>query len=104
MTIAGMYTHDVSTQRLALVSGSKKEEYATNLASVPCAIHQSEGEDQQLGQGAFYQTFKMWCAVDTDIEIGDRVIDGDTTYNVKGVTLYDYGRNNHLMVLLVKGK
>ncbi len=78
-----------------------KETWAANLASVPCTIHPIDTRQNHTTHGAFYKSYKMWCAVDEDIVIGDRVIDGDVTYTVQGVSTYDFGASNHLMLMLV---
>lgn len=103
MSIAKLYNKTVSTQRLGAVVGTNKQTFATNVASLKCTIHPVETSQQNLNDGAFYKTFKMWCDVDTDILVGDRVIDGDDTYTVKGVSSYDFGRNPHLRVTMVLG-
>lgn len=103
MSIAKLYNKTVSTQRLAAVSGTNKQTWGTNLASLDCTIHPVETSQQALGDGAFYKTFKLWCAVGSDVLIGDRVIDGSDTYTVKGVSTYDFGRNPHLRVTMVLG-
>ena len=105
MGISSLYNKTVSTERLATVSGSYKQEWSSNLVSLSCTIHQTSGEQNNLGGSAFYQPFKLWCAVDTDIQIGDKVIDDDKTYVVKGVSKYDYGSdsNNHLLCILELG-
>lgn len=107
MPIARLYTRTVSTQRLSAVSGSMKQTWEDNLAEVPCRIHPQGGEhvDYSGGRGAFYEGMKMWCAIDTDILIGDRVIDEDgAKYAVKAVSIYNFGieANQHKAVMLLK--
>jgi hypothetical protein len=96
----------VSTQRLGAVPSTLKEVWVTNLASLDCAIMPQGGETSEFGSGAFYNTFKMWCAESTDILVGDRVMDGATTYTVRGMSDYNVGSGNvrHKSVLLVVGK
>lgn len=104
MSITDLYNHTVSTKRLAAVVGTNKETWATNLATLECTIHPVETSQQSLGDGAYYQTFKIWCDVDADVVVGDRIIDGADTYTVKGVSSYDFGRNPHLRLTVVRGK
>ena len=104
MSIANRFDKTVSTKRLAAVAGTNKETWSTNLASLSCTIHPVETQQQNLNDGAFYNTFKLWCAVDADVLLGDRVIDGTTTYTVRGVSVYDFGGNTHLRVTLARGK
>jgi hypothetical protein len=105
MAINRLYNKTVSTKRLATVGGSHKEEWQTYLPSVPCHIQPAGGEQDEFVDGAFYKRYKMWCSLDNDIIIGDRVVDGSVNYTVKGVSRYDIGttENQHLSVLLVEG-
>lgn len=103
MSISSLFNTTVSTKRLAAVAGTNKETWATNLATLLCSIHPVETSQQQLGDGAFYKTFKLWCAVGSDVLVGDRIIDGATTYTVKGVSKYNFGSNQHLRVTMVLG-
>ena len=102
--ISSFYNKTVSTQRLANVSGSKRESWGTNLASLACHIQPVEGSPADSFLGGFYNTFKMYCAPDADVQIGDRVIDGSTTYVVKGLKTYDFGGSSsekHKLIALV---
>lgn len=103
MSIQDLYNHTVSTQRLAPVVGTNKETWGTNLDSLDCTIHPVETSQQNLNDAAFYKSFKIWCDVDADVLVGDRIIDGDNTYTVKGVSSYDFGRNPHLRLTVVQG-
>ncbi len=103
MSISDLYNKTVSTKRLTTVSGTNKQTWVTNLASVSGTIHPVESSKQMLGDGAFYKSFKFWCELDIDILIGDRIIDGSTIYTVNGVSRYDFGRNPHLRVTMVQG-
>lgn len=104
MGIQTLFDKTVDTQRLATVGSSHKETWHTNLSDLACHIQPLDGENVALSDGAFYQLFKLWCAIDTDIKIGDRVIDGDVTYTIKGVAIHDYGINQHVSASIVKGK
>lgn len=103
MAITDLYNKTVNTKRLGDVEGTKKQIWQDVLADLPCTIHPVETQQQALGDGAFYKTYKMWCDLGTDILAGDRVILDDETYTVQGVSKYDFGRNNHLRVTLALG-
>lgn len=103
MSLAGLFSESVDTKRLAKVSDTNKKEWQTNLSAVPCTIHPVETTQQSLGDGAYYKTFKLWCALDTDIKIGDQIVYGDRIFTAKGVSEYDFGRNTHLRVTMVEG-
>lgn len=105
MSIANLYNKTVTTQRLSDVAGTKKEAWSQNLASLSCAIHPVDGNQQEMLEGGFFNTFKMFCDEGTDIKVGDRVIDGDDTYTVKGLKSYNFAGNamvRHLNITLVK--
>lgn len=105
MSLATLYNKTVSTERLGNVSGTKKEAWATSLASLSCAIHPVEGSQQEMLEGGFFNTFKMFCAVGTNIRVGDRVIDGSDTYTVKGIKSFNFAGSTgirHLNITLVK--
>ena len=106
MPINRQYNNTVDTQRLDSIAGSFKKDWQANLSDVNCIIHPQGGEHQEVGDGKFFRLFKMWCPVDTDIVIGDRVIDGSTTYSVKGVSVYDFGspESQHKAVMLLLGE
>ena len=107
MAINKQFDRTVSTKRLATVAGSMKEMWQTNLAEVSCMIQPTSNEINQSGDdGAYYKPFKMWCALDTDILYGDKVISGDTVFQVRSVSFKNYGGENiqHLVVMLSLGK
>lgn len=105
MPISRLYNKTVSTKRLSVVGSSKKERWQTNIEELECALQPTSREQVALGNGAYYKTAKMYCDLDTDIEIGDKVVDGGVTYQVKGKAEYDFGNssNNHLIIELVQG-
>jgi hypothetical protein len=105
MSLSNLYNKTVSTERLGAVEGSKKEAWEENLASLSCAIHPVEGSQSEMLEGGFFNTFKMFCASGTDLLVGDRVIDGDDTYTVKGSKSYNFAGNatiQHMNITLVK--
>lgn len=104
MPIDRLFDREVDTKRLARVGGSHKEAWSDNLSGLQCHIQAVEGEPQELLSGAYATLFKMWCAVDTDIIIGDRVIDGARTFTVRGLKLHDYGGSQHVAATLSLGK
>ena len=103
MSIETYYTKTVSVKGLTPVSGTDKETFVEKIASLSCRIEQQGEEPVMLGDGAFYNLFKMWCA-DVDIKEGDQVIDSEgITYIVKGISKYDKGSDSavhHLEILL----
>ena len=106
MAIEKQFTKTVSTNRLTNVSGSFKETWQENVASVLCAIQPQSPEHSQTLDGASYKLYKMWCAFGEDILTSDQVIDGDDTYQVRSVSVKNYGSKDmkHLVVMLSLGE
>ena len=105
MPITSFYNKTVNTTRLTNIGGgSHRQDWQASLTGIAAAIHPVNPEVVAVQGNAFYNMFKMFCAVDLDIEIDDRVIDGSTTYTVTGKMLYDdAGTNQHMKLTLVKG-
>ena len=108
MGITNFFNKTISTKRYGGVGGSsKRRRLTTNLSSISCAIHPSNIELTAIEGSAFYNMFKMFCAKNLDIKIGDKIIDGSDVYTVNGVGDYDdlNGRNNeHMRLSIIKGK
>lgn len=105
MSLSGLYNKIVTLKRLGSVVGTHKETWQDVDGELSCAIHPIEGSQQELLEGGFFNTFKMFCDKDVDIRIGDRVIDDTDTYTVKGIKGYDFaGSSNirHQNITLVK--
>jgi len=105
MAIHSQFNKTVSTKRLTAVVGTYKEEWADNIVSLLCAMHPVSSELTSVGGGMF-ATHKLYCAVDADVQIGDRVYSNAEPYTVIGVDEYNFGRcagNQHLRVMLKKG-
>ena len=104
MSIRKFYNTTVNTKRLSDVSGSKKETFQTLITGLQCHIQPISGESQLVGAvGGYYQTFQMFCASDTDIQEGDKIISGSTIYLVRGTLARDFGKSSgskHLEVLI----
>jgi hypothetical protein len=103
MSIEGYYTKKVSVEGLIPVIGTDKEIFEEKITDLFCRIEQQGEEPVMLGDGAFYNLFKMWCA-DVNIKEGDKVIDSEgIIYIVKGISKYEKGSNpaiHHLEILL----
>lgn len=108
MSIQGFFRKTVATQRLTNVGGgSHRQDWQEVIAELACAIHPVSPEDTVALGSAFYQTFKLFCSKTADIEVNDRIVDGDDIYTVKGKSPYDDmgGKSNeHARYVIVKGK
>lgn len=68
-------------------------------------IQQATSDNLQEFQGLrFGKTFKIWCLPDTDVEEGDRITQGNNTYDVRFVIDRNFGGNPHLEIFVEKSK
>ena len=105
MSISNFYNKTVSLVRLVPVANSHREEWSV-VRSIACHIQQSSAGSASLANGGFYNLFDLFCDSAEDITEGDRIVEGVTTYTVKGVKVVDYdigSSNAHLEVSIVKG-
>lgn len=98
--IEDFYNKTMLTQRLADVTGTNKETYATNVASFNGLIQPAEEAYNEDLNGSVGKTFIMYSEV-IDLKEGDRVIDGSTTYTVIGIkTFSDQDSEHHIESLI----
>ena len=97
MSFIGLLNTTVITQRLTRTGD--KESWATSLSSCKAHIQPLDIASSAVTDGAFFKSYKMWTQI-ADILDGDRVIDGSTTYVVKGVEKHNYGNIPHLEIQL----
>lgn len=105
MGVSNYYNKTVTLERLSAVAGTKKETWQPVVGDISCAIHPLEGSQQELLEGGFFNTYKMFCSPSVDLRIGDRVIDGSDTYTVKGIKTFNFAGNSimhHKNIILVK--
>lgn len=98
-TIERFFTKFIKIQRLIYDNDTKTETWQDYLDDVPCHI-QTFMSGTTGYEGMKFPTHQMWCPSDVDITSGDRVIDGETIYEVLGVEELNIGRNPHLSVNL----
>lgn len=110
MSIETFFTQKVSVKGLVDVVGTDKQTFQTKIENLLCYIEQQGEESLELGDGAFYTLFKMWCE-EVDIQTGDQVVDSDSVvYLVRGVSLYNEPKPaggstpHHLEILLAVPK
>lgn len=106
MSIRAQYDRTASTKRLAVVTGSKRTTWQTNVTTFDCVIMPVDGAHNELADGSYYQLFKLFCDATVDVKVGDRVLSGSDTYTVRAVDVYNFGRstaNHHTRVMLAKG-
>ena len=102
MSIRDHYITKISTKRLTSVGGTDKETFQTHLEDIPCRIEPQGEEPIMLGDGAFYNLFKM-CCDNVDIKEGDEITDSEgKVYITKGVSVCRGSSNavHHLEILL----
>lgn len=101
MSIENYYNTTVTVQRLATVTGNKKN-YQTHLSNVACQIQPLEPSISQDIEGGFGKDKLLFCAA-LDIIEGDRIIHGADTYKVVGVEKYsDYSDDADHMEITIR--
>ena len=97
--IDNFFTTSFSTKRLK----TDQSAYETKLTGQYCHIQPESGEPIELDNGAFYLIYNMWCGESKDIKVGDQVIIGDNTYQVREVKNLDMGGQPHMEIILALG-
>ncbi len=104
MTFTNLLTNQIIISRLTALSADKFT-YSTVTADI--ASIQRIADEKTLAMGeAPGKTYKMFCEEDTDIEVGDKIVDElGNEYKVRGVTIpANLGNFVHKYVILVKVK
>lgn len=52
----------------------------------------------------FTESFTIWCDTDTDVKKGDRLTEGDNSYDVRFIENRNIGNNGHLVVIAEKSE
>jgi hypothetical protein len=65
------------------------------LGSFKGHIQQTSLEIAQQLRNLFTITHSVWCAIDTDVQVGDELTKGANTYSVKAVQDNNIGINSH---------
>jgi 2-phospho-L-lactate guanylyltransferase (CobY/MobA/RfbA family) len=58
-------------------------------------LQQLGAEDAESLGMAWTKSFKIWCDIDTDIEVGDEIAEGSKSYTIKAIKILDMGGNKH---------
>lgn len=99
MSLQSFLTKIAQVTRLAEISGTKRESYQV-AATFPCMIQPLAIEEVNVVGGVFGKTFKLFCLLDADVKDTDKVTIEGSDYLVKGISIYDFGVNNHKEVIL----
>lgn len=95
--IERFYTTNFSVRRMVWSGDSSSEQ---SIESFMGHIQQAAAELSESMGLSFSKAFTIWCPVDTDIEDGDAVTDGEWLYTVKAVRENKVGINQHLEVVV----
>jgi len=82
--LKNQFDKTVKTKRLTAITETQKEDYQDFLTNVACMIQPLEDSFGEDLQGGFGKDFLMFCSV-LDIQEGDLIVDGTTSYKVVGV-------------------
>ena len=65
-------------------------------------LQQAEIELAEQFRLDFTRSFKVWCALDTDVEDGDTLTVGNDTYSVKANKVHMTGNHQHKLLIIEK--
>lgn len=100
--MSSLYTHTISTSRLAAGVGIQQT-YQAKLTSVPCFIQPFTPEMAAKTNMVYGKSFNCYLDITNDVKEGDKVTDQNgTKYSVSGLMYRNYGGNPHLTLTLVK--
>lgn len=104
MSLAGLLSHSVTVRRAAAAGGVKKT-YQTIAEDVPCLIQPLDPEATASVGMAMGKAYKIFFQLDANVQEGDSLLDHQgRTLGVRGIRRRDYGRNQHLDVLVEEDK
>lgn len=104
MSIKRFFTKSITVNRNAWVeeSGYSHSEEAT-VGTIKGHIQQTSAEMATNLALNLSTSFSLWCAVDTDIKVGDRVVCDGISYTVRLIMDNSFvGLNAHLEVYIEK--
>ena len=95
MAITSYFTKTFQVFRQVWSNESSSEVEKTSFSGHIQHTNSDEAENQ-VGI-AYTRAFTIWCPIDTNLMIGDRVVDEDgKEYNIKFIQKNDNGSNQHL--------
>jgi len=99
MTIENFYTTTFTVKRFAYTG--TKGSLSTQGTFVG---HLQQALIEQVANIAskFTISHSIWCATDTDVNLGDQLEEGGDKYTVKAIQTNNYGGNDHLELLVEK--
>lgn len=96
--ISQFFDNTINIDRVGATSGEDDtESWATHLEGVSCQIQPLDDAFSEDLAGSYGKDFVMFCGV-IDIQQGDKVIDGDDEYLVKGVESYSFQGFSHMEI------
>lgn len=99
MSISRFFFESIIIRRLKTVTGNQKSFQST--ATVEAHIQEASPEARQILGILEERAWVAWMDVEAEIEEGDRVHGADgKIYQVREITIKDYGINQHKEVLL----
>ena len=99
MPISDFYTTTFSVKRMIWTNESSSEIVQGTFLG---QLQQAETELAEQFRMDFTRSFKVWCALDTDIEDGDTLTVGSDTYSVKAHKVYQTGNFQHKLLIIEK--
>lgn len=102
MSFASLLDKTATVKRLT--ANGDTEAYTTTIStSVKCNIQPISTEMAALGEGSYWQSYKMYCLNTENIKAGDTVTVNGTLYTVKGIQEFTDGNFPHFEIMLNRG-
>jgi hypothetical protein len=85
---APYFDKTISTKRLTDITGTDNQDWQTNLASVNCNIQPLDDGFSEDLEGSYGRDYLMFCDL-VDILEGDKIVEDDVEYLVKGIRRFE---------------
>jgi hypothetical protein len=84
-----LFDKEVDVQRLKAIADTDNEKYLAHLTDVNCCIQSLDDSPTEDLEGSIGQDFLMFCCT-VDINVHDKIIDGEDKYLVMGKEVNDF--------------
>lgn len=105
MSFLSLMDKQATLYHLAIYGGSGvqllQEKWQASGTDFVCAVQPLDVQETALTEGQYGQGAKLFCETTVPIKEGDRVVLSDgRVFIVRGVQVFDFGRNAHLEVIV----
>lgn len=86
-------------------SATDKETYgASAVASISCSLQPLDKQTALLIAGALGQAYRLFVAIDANVQVADKVVISGTTYYVNAKQSFNFGSFPHSELMIVKSE